>query len=163
MKKGLFMLAVLLLGASAAHAGKGDHTSAGCGWGTMLFDGKTKKLHLILAATTNGTSGNQTFGITSETIGCTSDGTWVRNDKKVEAYAEVNFERLTKEMAQGGGEYLSGLSALMGCKDEAQRKAFYQLAQQKYERIIPSEKTDSAALVRNLRVEMSSDPVLRTL
>jgi len=163
MKKGLFALAVLLVAASAASAKGGSQTSAGCGWGTMLFESKTKKLHLILAATTNGTSANQTFGITSETIGCTSDGTWVSNDKKVEAYADVNFERLSKEMAQGGGEYLSGLAALMGCKDEAERKAFYSLAQQRYEKIIPSEKTDAPAMIHNLRTEMAGDSLLKTL
>ena len=36
----------------------------GCGLGTMVFDGKSGKVFKILGATTNGTSGNQTFGIT---------------------------------------------------------------------------------------------------
>ena len=162
MRKALLLVATLLVAGSAAYAAK-DHTSAGCGWGTMLFEGKQKKLHLILAATTNGTSGNQTFGISSETGGCTSEGGWVKNDVKIDAYAEANFEKLSKEMAQGGGEYLSGLSTLVGCKDQATRQAFFHLAQQKYERIIPNEKTDSSAMLRNLRAEMASDPVLRTL
>src|SRR5260221_6019474 len=132
MKKAFLRVAVRV-GAAAAAQAKGDrHTSAGCGWGTMLFESKTTKLHLILAATTNGTSGNQTFGITSETGGCTSDAKWVSNDKKVEAYADVNFERLSKEMAQGGGEYLSGLAALIGVESDAQRKAFYALTQKSY-------------------------------
>jgi hypothetical protein len=35
----------------------------GCGWGSKLFDGQKGVLPQIFAVTTNGTSGNQTFGI----------------------------------------------------------------------------------------------------
>ncbi|HVE14843.1 MAG TPA: DUF3015 family protein [Elusimicrobiota bacterium] len=147
------MATMLVLGSAAAHAA--GHTSAGCGWGTMLFDGKNKKAHLILAATTNGTFGNQTFGISSETAGCTSDGSWVKADKKVEAYTAANFQRISTEMAQGGGEYLNGLSALLGAKDAAAQKAFAEKAQKNYEKIIPNEKTDAVAMLNNLRAVMS--------
>ncbi len=42
----------------------------GCGLGTMVFDGQQGKVYKVLGATTNGTSGNQTFGITFGTLGC---------------------------------------------------------------------------------------------
>ncbi|HKB84382.1 MAG TPA: DUF3015 family protein, partial [Burkholderiales bacterium] len=46
-----------------------------CGWGSKLFDGQKGAAPQVLAVTTNGTFGNQTFGISSGTSGCTQDGT----------------------------------------------------------------------------------------
>jgi hypothetical protein len=45
--------------------------STGCGLGTIIFEGQKGIAPQVLAVTTNGTSGNQTFGITSGTLGCT--------------------------------------------------------------------------------------------
>lgn len=135
IKTKLFALAALSLAlVPSAYAAQGNYTSAGCGLGTMLFTGKQGKVHLILAATTNGTSGNQTFGISSDTLGCTSDGV-VRSDRRVEAYAEANMPQLSRDVAQGGGETLSGMAALLGKRDEASRVAFYRAAQKRYEAI----------------------------
>jgi len=143
-KKGLLLAVVSLFVGTAAHAAQ---TSAGCGLGTILFDGKTKKVHLILAATTNGSFGNQTFGISSETLGCTSDGL-VKADKRIDAYAEANFERLSKDAAQGGGEHLGALASLLGVKGEAEKKAFFAKVQQRHEALFSG---DSSALVAGLR------------
>ncbi len=43
---------------------------AGCGWGNMLFKGQRGVATHVVAATTNGTSGNNTFGMTTGTNGC---------------------------------------------------------------------------------------------
>ncbi len=162
MKKTLLFAAAMMGLAAVSQAASQNFTAAGCGLGSMLFHNNTGKAQLVLAATTNGIFGNQTFGISSETLGCTSNGV-VMNDKQVEVYAAVNFQKLSQEMAQGGGEYLSGLSRLMGCKDKATKEAFFKLAQSRYEKILPSDITDSVAMVRNLRAQMAADPVLRTL
>ena len=160
-KMGLMLVVALLAFASAAQAAN-NYTSAGCGLGSVLFKGKNGKVHLVLAATTNGTFGNQTFGISSETLDCTAEGV-VKNDKQLDVYAAVNFQRLSREMAQGGGEYLTGLSTLMGCKTVEQKAAFAKLAQTRYEKIFSSEKTDSSAMLANLKVQMAQDATLRTL
>jgi hypothetical protein len=135
-KKGLLIAAVAMTFASSAFAAS-SYTSAGCGLGTMLFKGKSGKAQLILAATTNGTFGNQTFGISSETLECTSSGV-VMNDKQAEVYASVNFQRLSREAAQGGGEYLDGLAELMGRTTPEQKARFAKLAQARYERVFPA-------------------------
>ena len=49
--------------------------SVGCGVGSQLFDGQSGVAPQVLAVTTNGILGNQTFGISSNTLGCKSDGT----------------------------------------------------------------------------------------
>ena len=47
---------------------------AGCGWGNMLFKGQRGVATHVVAATTNGTSGNNTFGMTTGTNGCHTNG-----------------------------------------------------------------------------------------
>lgn len=130
--------------ASAAQAASTNFSSAGCGLGSILFKGKSGKAHLVLAATTNGTMGNQTFGISSETLECTSDGV-VKQEKRAEVYAAANFQRLSKEIAQGGGEYLGGLADLLG---KADKSAFFARAQARYE-TLPMD--DSSALLAALK------------
>jgi hypothetical protein len=147
MKK-LILLVVSLALAPAAFAAN-SYTSAGCGLGTMLFKGKNGKVHLILAATTNGTFGNQTFGISSETLECTSEGV-VKNDKQAEVYASVNFQRLSREIAQGGGEYVDGMAELLGRSTPQQKASFAKLAQASYEKLFPV-KGDAATLLAQLK------------
>jgi hypothetical protein len=159
----LIALAALSLGAMAYADGPTNNQNIGCGWGTYLFGDKDTKIPQILGATTNGTFGNQTFGISSETMGCTTKGGWVNNEKKQAVYAEVNLQKLSREMAQGGGEYLGAFAVLMGCQDQSAKQAFFKLAQRKYESIFTSASIDSTTMLRNLRMVMAADPVLATL
>ena len=56
----------MLIGAMAALPVVGfaaGENNVGCGLGTKLFDGDSGLAPQVLAATTNGTLGNQTFGI----------------------------------------------------------------------------------------------------
>ena len=46
----------------------------GCGWGNMLFEGQSGLPSHLIASITNGTSGNATFGMTSGTNGCDTNG-----------------------------------------------------------------------------------------
>jgi hypothetical protein len=163
LKKTLLAVLAVLATASAAYALGASDPNAGCGWGTDFFSGKTdKKLFALFAATTNGTY-TQTFGISSETAGCTVKGGWVMNQKKAAVYAEVNLQKISREMAQGGGEYVGGLASLMGCKDEATKQAFFKATQKNYESIFTSANIDSATMLRNLRNVMAADPTLAVL
>jgi hypothetical protein len=67
MKK-LVALVLIAMAVSPAFA-KGNHTMAGCGLGYVLFgNSDNSRLMQILAATTNGTSGNQTLLFSSSTF-----------------------------------------------------------------------------------------------
>ena len=161
MKKALFVMVALASVVSAAHAGQDPNI--GCGLGTDLFAGKTdKKVYALLGGTTNGTY-TQMFGISSGTAGCNVKGGWVMNEKKQAVYAEVNLQKLSAEMAQGGGEYLNAFASLMGANDAESKKAFIAMTQQKYETLFPTSNTDSATMLRNLRAAMAGDPKLATL
>lgn len=164
MKKAIIaMLAVVAFASVASAELAGSDSNIGCGWGTAAFSGKTnKKLFAIFGATTNGMF-TQTFGISSETAGCNVKGGWVRNDKKQAAYAEVNLQKISTEMAQGGGEYLNAFATLMGAKDDATRKEFVAFTQKNYDNIFPKPNTDSATMLKNLRAALRTNPKLATL
>jgi hypothetical protein len=103
------LIAFVTLMTSAAMAK--HYGEAGCGLGLQLMG---KDGNQVLAATTNGSSYTQFFGISSGTSGCTDDGAMADN-KQVPAYIEMNKVALAKEAARGEGETLAGLAQLMGC------------------------------------------------
>src|SRR5258708_472329 len=95
-------IAAVTIATSMAFA-KGNHPMEVCGLAYVLLSSKeNSKVMQVLGATTNGTSGNQTFGISSGTSGCTEDGA-LKIVKAAEVYAEVNPDSLRREMAAGQG------------------------------------------------------------
>src|SRR5450755_2071456 len=86
---------------------RGNHPMAGCGLGYLLLSNKdNEKSTQVLGATTNGTFGTQTFGISSGTSGCTQDGA-VKMARATEVFADVNLASLRQEMATGQGDYVN--------------------------------------------------------
>ena len=137
---------------------QGYGNGPGCGLGAMIFKGNKKIVHQVLAATTNGTFGNQTFGISTGTLGCTNDGL-VKNEEKVNVFADANLESLSQEMAQGRGEHLASLASLMGVS-AGHQAAFFTLTQEKYTSIFKAEQTTSTEMLVSLKSEMSAHPDL---
>lgn len=155
-KKFLLAVSAALLTAGAAFAG--GQNDAGCGVGSLLFKDNTPGQQ-ILAATTNGTFGNQTFGITSGTAGCGSGGVFKKASAAREAYFAVNFPSLKKDFAQGSGEYATTFAKLMGCKDAAV-PAFLSFAKTQYQTVVPSAQTSSNEALRNLEAAVAANPSL---
>lgn len=155
-------VAFALIPMSPAMADIKSDTGPGCGLGKLLWgeaaSGHNKIVQQVLAATTNGTLGNQTFGITSGTSGCTNDG-MVKNDQKVIVFASANFENLKQEMAQGGGEYLSSLATLMDIPAEHQG-VFFSMTQERYTSLVKSETTTPDEMLVALNQELSAHPML---
>jgi hypothetical protein len=85
--------------------------TAGCGLGSMLF-GKQAGMIQVLAATTNGVFGTQTFGISSGTSNCIDNTAGPSTSK---AFIETNREAVAKDISRGQGETISSLSVLAGC------------------------------------------------
>ncbi|MDE2434126.1 MAG: DUF3015 domain-containing protein [Burkholderiales bacterium] len=111
MKK--LLAAALMIAAGSAMA----QNNVGCGWGSALFNGQKGVAPQVLAATTNGTSGNQTFGITFGTSGCTQDGV-VSSSWKISMYIDGSRVALARDAAAGQGESLDALASVMGVKAE---------------------------------------------
>lgn len=144
-------LAAVLAGTARA----GGQNDAGCGLGAQLFK-DNRPTDQILAATTNGCFGTQTFGITTGTLGCTSGGI-VKTDNEREVFVATNFRVLQVELAAGRGQYSDSLGALTGCKDP---EAFRNFAKSRYPKILPSENTTPQELLHNLDQEIASDPTM---
>jgi hypothetical protein len=93
-------------------SGQGYGT-AGCGLGSVVF-GPKPGLIQIVAVTLNGTSGNQTFGITTGTLNCDIP----ENGGQAAAFIEVNKEVVRKEAARGQGDSIRALAEIMDCGGE---------------------------------------------
>jgi hypothetical protein len=85
---------------------------AGCGLGSIVF-GQQKGMVQIFATTTNGTLGNQTFGISSGTLNCGESG----KTAKTEQFIQVNKVAIENDMARGQGETLTSLAQVMECSN----------------------------------------------
>jgi hypothetical protein len=115
MKKMLMAVGALaLLSTSAAENARAQaYGAAGCGLGSIVF-GAQPGIIQVLAATTNGTFGNQTFGITFGTSNCTAPAAGPASAK---AFIETNREAFAKDVSRGSGETIEGLATLAGCQD----------------------------------------------
>jgi hypothetical protein len=141
---------VALLGASPAQAA--PYGMAGCGLGSVIF-GNSGGIIQIFAATTNGTFGSQTFGITTGTSNCVGGGS---SEASTKAYVQTNREAISKDIARGSGETIVGLAKVAGCADA---KAVGSTLQSRFNTIFPHEKVSDAqvseSVVDLLRQEKS--------
>lgn len=115
MKKLAFAAALTLIAGSASAA----HGPAGCGLGSMLFEGKSGLVFNVLAATFNGSTGNQTFGMSTGTLGCED----AQSAKvSVVSFVEGNKVALSNDISRGQGETLEAYLELIGQKNVDKKK-----------------------------------------
>jgi hypothetical protein len=159
MRQARWAIAGLLLAVGTAYAaeaggihGTGKYGTAGCGLGSLAF-GDQKGAIQILAATTNGLFGTQTFGITSGTSNCGESAVGTAGTK---TFIEGNREALAKDAARGSGETIDTLTVLAGCKDA---KAVGTTLQRRFVDLFPGETVSaekvSEAVMGALRAETS--------
>jgi hypothetical protein len=151
MKKSILLVAAFALLPSVSMA---DNVG-GCGLGSKLFAGKRGIAPQVLAVTTNGTFGNQTFGITSGTSGCTQDGV-VTSNWKTAAFIDGNMNRLALDMSRGEGESLSAVAALIGV-EEKDARAFNATMQKNFTTIFSSSEVTSTDVVAAMKKVLSED------
>jgi hypothetical protein len=152
MKRKLLLIAVAgVFSAGVAHA-----ENTGCGLGTTIWEGQSGLAPEVLAVTTNGTLGNQTFGITFGTLGCKKDGV-VRSPMAM--FTGSNMDRLARDMSIGEGEALETLAELIGI-DTAHKGAFYQSVKANFDTIFPTADVTAEQVLDGLRQVMAQDAVL---
>lgn len=130
----------------------------GCGWGTMIWEGKNTLPYQVLGATTNGTFGNNTFGMSSNTNGCQGNQV-IKVEHRLNMFAGANLDRLARDMAVGEGEALTTLADLMGI-EEPDRASFYRLTQARFGKIFSSDDVTSGEMLANLDAAMAGDAKL---
>ena len=155
----LVLASVSQIGVAMAY-GNPD-TGPGCGLGKLAWaDFKRQKdiAPQVLMATTNGTFGSQTFGISFGTSGCTNDGkVWAEH--KTEFFVATTFENLARDMARGQGEHLTALAILLGVPTDRQQM-FYSLVQAHYRELIDRGETSPSALIKALDEAMAGYPIV---
>ena len=132
---------------SVALASAGTYGSAGCGLGSLIFKDEPGAVQ-IFAATTNGTFGNQTFGITSGTLNCGAGIVKVENSKAT-MFVAANMDNLARDIAQGKGESLEAFAELMNVPTN-QQTAFNAKLQQNFNKIFPSDKVAAVQVVNTV-------------
>lgn len=148
MKKFVLVIAALsfvLVGFSAAMAAD---TNTGCGLGDLILGDPDSVISQTFEVTTNGTSGNQTFGITSGTSNCTKPSSFVSNDR-LEEFVASNMDSIAQDIASGSGESLETVAELMGVP-ASERAAFGTTLQASFSKIYSSGDVTSAQVIDNI-------------
>ncbi len=115
---------------------------AGCGLGSMVF-GATPGFIQVVAATLNGTSANQTFGITTGTLNCDMP----KMGQSAAVYIEANKEIVKKDASRGEGETMSDLALIYNCSNT---QLFSEKVQNNYSQIFNSANAfDSSRAILN--------------
>ncbi|UOF00618.1 DUF3015 family protein [Bdellovibrio reynosensis] len=123
------LILLLSLISTSVFAAQGEVGPAGCGLGNQIFGTDNQ----ILASTTNGSSGTQTFGITSGTSNCIDSS----RQAQIENFIDTNKVALSNDAARGQGETLANLSEMMGCD----KGSFGGVVKTHYKTIFNSENT----------------------
>lgn len=136
MKKVFMSVALSASLVSGAFAAANSNT--GCGLGSYLID-KQGLIWNLFQITTNGSTGTQTFGITSGTSGCKSGK--IVMDSRTQEFVAANMDALSQEIAQGRGEHLDTLVELLNVAD---KDAFKIALQDNYNKLYASKDAQSA-------------------
>lgn len=136
-------LATLVMSFAAVSAFAGPNT--GCGLGNQVIEKQDTVVKQVLAATTNGTSGNQTFGISSGTSGCTQPANFV--SAETHQFVAQNMDTLAQDIAKGEGEALDTLATLMNAADRA---SFAAKLQANFDKVYTTANVDAATVLNNI-------------
>jgi len=147
MKKVLILAVVSMMSTSAFAAKYG---SAGCGLGSMIFEGDQTWWKQVLAATTNLT-GMQTIAITLGTSNCDSPAPLKIG--QAEAFIEANKIALANDIARGNGETIVGLSKVYGCSNSIE---FGQALKANYAAIFPKANMRSSDITHTIHTVAST-------
>lgn len=150
MKK-LLAVAVLSCASTVALADQ----DVGCGLGSALWVGQSGLLPKVFAATTNGISGNQTFGISTGTLGCQKEGV-ITSRVRISMFTGSNIDRLARDMSVGQGETLNVLADLMGVS-EADKATFFQATRTHYGTLFAPQNTTAGDVLAALEAVMRAD------
>lgn len=154
MRIALALASLLAAGPSFAQGvkGTGAYGTAGCGLGSLVFGNQPGAVQ-IFAATTNGTFGSQTFGITTGTSNC-GPGLFAMGTKN---FVEANREALAKDVSRGEGEAIGALTVINACADS---HAVGAALQRNFKAIFPSENASSDEVTKAILDTLHADPSL---
>jgi len=148
----------LVLAGSSLTAFAGAAGGDGCGWGQLLFEGQSGTPIHVLAVTTNGTSANNTFGITTGTNGCSGKGTITYGGKEM-IDVSMLMDEFSEDVARGDGEVITSVAVSLGVKPE-DRAHFKQAMHENFNTLFPSANVTSDQLLASMWLVMKNDQTL---
>jgi hypothetical protein len=155
MKKFLIAVALSVCSTSVFAQAAGGN---GCGWGQLLFDGQTGAAVHILGITTNGTSANNTFGVTTGTNGCSSSGTIKYGGKSMVAVG-LHMDEFSEDVARGDGEVLTAVAVTLGVAPE-DRVHFKETMRVNFTKLFPTEDVTQEDVLASMWEVLGQDEVL---
>ena len=148
MKK--LIVGAILLGASSM-----AFAQPGCGVGAMIWKGQSGIAPHVLAATTNASFGNQTFGMSTGTLGCSTNS----SVQSMAMYMDSNIDKVARDMSRGNGENLDTLAVLLGVQ-QTDRDSFRSVLQNNFATIFPNADTTSDQAVSAIVALLQQDAAL---
>jgi len=141
LKKTLFVTLMTLTSTAVLAA-----PNNGCGLGNLVIKNQDTVVMQSFGATTNGTSGNQTFGITTGTLGCTKPASFVSNEK-AKTFIANNMDHLAMDISAGKGESVETLATLLNVKN---KEHFKQELQSNFSTIYSSSDVEAAHVIDSI-------------
>ena len=130
---------------SVAGYAAAEDTGPGCGLGSMIFKGKSGPVNHVLAATTNGSFGNQTFAMSTGTLGCETSSAITST---ASVFVDDNMETVARDMAM-----LMNIEA-------ADRETFKQTLQASFDDIYTHENISSTEVLNNMAGVLEQEEAL---
>jgi len=149
------ILTVLLLSASGA-AFADAPGGPDCGWGNALFKGSSGLASHVVASFTNGIFGNNSFGMTSGTNGCNTDGALTYGG---ESMVGAVMDEFSEDVARGDGEALTAVAVSLGITEE-DRPLFKQVMHDNFDTMFPSDQVTAEEVTASIITLMHDDKVL---
>ena len=129
-----------------------------CGWGNMLLEGKSGLANHMFALTTNGTSGNGTFGMTFGTNGCSVDGELTYGGDRI-AWFNGILDEYSTDVALGHGEALTAVAVMVGVAEQ-DRQHFNNTMHENFSALFPSTETTGQQVLDTMIQVMANDELL---
>jgi len=126
-----------------------------CGWGNMLFEGQSGLPAHISATLVDGTSGNATFGMTSGTNGCSTDGVLTYGGTPLFGLNHL-LDEFSQDVAIGEGEALTAVTINAGIAKE-DRTAFKALLNENFDQLFPTADVNAEQVYNNIIELMKAD------
>ena len=127
-----------------------------CGWGNALFEGQSGLGSHIIASITNGTSGNNTFGMTSGTNGCSTSGTLTYGGKSMVSSIMGEF---SEDVAAGEGDAMDTVAVVYGVEKQ-DRATFAKVMHENFTVIFPNEDVTADDMMASIEAIMKADATL---
>jgi len=159
MKKiiaGLVLIGATAVSTTASAGGVAAGGAEGCGWGNALFKGQSGMPTHVLAGITNVTFGNQTFGMTTGTNGCSTNGALGYGGQSV---VSSIMDEFSEDVARGEGDAMNTVAVVYGVEAK-DRDTFAKAMHENFTTLFPSENVTADELMVSIEEVMKSDATL---